>query len=77
VPAAELDTAVEETLAMVRLGGPNAIREAKQLVRRVPALSMDDGFRYTTKKIGELFASEEAAEGMQAFLQKRKPRWAE
>ena len=77
VPAAELDTAVEEILAMVRLGGPNAIREAKQLVRRVPALSMDDGFRYTTKKIGELFASEEAAEGMQAFLQKRKPRWAE
>ena len=46
-------------------------------MRRVPALSMDDGFRYTTKKIGELFASEEAAEGMQAFLEKRKPRWAE
>ena len=76
VPAAELDAAVEEILAMVRLGGPNAVREAKQLVRRVPTLSMDDGFRYTTKKIGELFASEEAAEGMQAFLEKRKPRWA-
>jgi methylglutaconyl-CoA hydratase len=76
VPAAELDAAVEEILAMVRLGGPNAVREAKQLVRRIPTLSMDDGFRYTTKKIGELFASAEAAEGMQAFLEKRKPRWA-
>jgi len=77
VPASELDAAVEEIIGLVRLGGPNAIREAKQLVRRIPTLSMDEGFRYTAKKIGELFASEEAAEGMQAFLEKRKPRWAE
>jgi methylglutaconyl-CoA hydratase len=77
VSADQLDSAVEEALAMVRLGGPNAIREAKQLVRRVPTVSMDEGFRYTSKKIGELFASAEAAEGMQAFLEKRKPRWAE
>ena len=75
VPATELDTAVEDIIGMVRLGGPNAIREAKQLVRRIPTLSMDDGFQYTTKKIGELFASEEAAEGMLAFIEKRKPRW--
>lgn len=74
-PATELDTAVEGVIGMVRLGGPNAIREAKQLVRRIPTLSMDDGFRYTTKKIGELFASAEAGEGMQAFVEKRKPRW--
>jgi methylglutaconyl-CoA hydratase len=76
VPASELDAAVDEIIGMVRLGGPNAIREAKQLVRRIPTLSMDEGFRYTTKKIGELFASGEAAEGMQAFLEKRKPQWA-
>ncbi len=77
VPAAELDAAVDEVIGLVRLGGPNAIREAKDLVRRIPLLSMDDGFRYTAKKITELFASEEAAEGMQAFLEKRKPKWAE
>ena len=76
VPSAELDSAVDEVIGMIRLGGPNAIREAKQLVRRIPELSMDDGFRYTTRKIGELFASEEAAEGMLAFMEKRKPRWA-
>jgi methylglutaconyl-CoA hydratase len=76
VPAGDLDAAVENVIDMVRLGGPIAIREAKQLVRRIPALSMEDGFRYTSKKIGELFASEEAAEGMQAFIEKRKPRWA-
>jgi methylglutaconyl-CoA hydratase len=76
VPVGELDAAVEDVIGMVRLGGPHAIREAKQLVRRIPGLSMEEGFRYTTGKIGELFASEEAAEGMQAFIEKRKPRWA-
>ncbi|HVN86464.1 MAG TPA: enoyl-CoA hydratase-related protein [Candidatus Binatia bacterium] len=76
VPAAELDATVEEVIGMVRLGGPNAIREAKQLVRRIPGMSMDDGFRYTGKKIAELFASDEAAEGMAAFVQKRPPKWA-
>lgn len=77
VPAAQLDAAVDEVIALVRLGGPNAVREAKQLVRRIPTLSMDEGFEYTAAKIAELFASDEAAEGMRAFVAKRKPRWAE
>jgi len=76
VPAAELDQATDTLVSMVRLGGPNAIREAKQLIRRVPELSMDEAYRYAQKKIGELFASAEAAEGMRAFVEKRKPRWA-
>ena len=77
VPVADLERAIEDIIGMIRLGGPNAIREAKQLVRRVPELSMDEAFRYTSKKIGELFAGDEAAEGMLAFLEKRKPKWAE
>ena len=77
VPAAELDKAVDEVNGMVRLGGPNALREAKRLVRRVPTLSLDEGFRETTATSLALFASDEAAEGMGAFVQKRKPRWAE
>jgi methylglutaconyl-CoA hydratase len=77
VPAPDLDRAIEDIIGMIRLGGPNAIREAKQLVRRVPELSMDEAFRYTSNKIGELFTGDEAAEGMLAFLEKRKPKWAE
>ena len=76
VPAATLDAAVEEVIGLVRQGGPIAVREAKQLVRRIPALSMADGFAYATAKVTELFASEEAGEGMRAFVEKRKPRWA-
>jgi methylglutaconyl-CoA hydratase len=77
VPAAQLDATIDEVTGMIRLGGPNAIGEAKQLVRRIPTLSMEDGFLYTTNKIAELFASDEAAEGMRAFFEKRKPKWAE
>lgn len=77
VPAAGLDAAIEEAIGLVRLGGPSAVSEAKQLVRRVPHLSLDEGFRWTAARSGELFRSGEAAEGMQAFVEKRKPRWAE
>jgi methylglutaconyl-CoA hydratase len=77
VPAPELDRAVDEVIGLVRLGGPNALREAKKLIRRVPALSLDEGFRETTATSLALFRSEEAAEGMGAFVQKRKPSWAE
>jgi methylglutaconyl-CoA hydratase len=75
VPAAQLDAAVEEVIGLVRLGGPNAIREAKRLVRDVPTLPMDEAFERTAAKVAELFASEEAAEGMRAFLERRRPRW--
>jgi methylglutaconyl-CoA hydratase len=61
-----LDASIGEIVAMIKAGGPNAIREAKQLIRKVPSLSMDDGFRYTSDLIGKLFSSVEALEGMQA-----------
>src|SRR5262249_10393436 len=77
VPASELDTAMDDLLAMLRLGGPIALRKAKELVQRIPELSMDEGFRWTQQLVAELFTSPEAAEGMSAFLFKRKPSWAE
>jgi methylglutaconyl-CoA hydratase len=76
VPAAELTSAVEAEVDAIALAGPNALREAKRLVRTIPRLSMDEGFAYAEKKIAELFASPEAAEGMAAFVGKRKPSWA-
>jgi len=77
VPASELTDGVDQLNEMLRLGGPEAVRAAKQLIRKVPTLSMDEGFRHTQQIIGELFASPEAAEGMSAFIEKRKPKWAE
>lgn len=71
----ELDAEVEKLLGMLRLGGPNALRAAKELVRRVPKLSTEEAYHYTGELIGGLFASAEAAEGMRAFAEKRTPNW--
>jgi methylglutaconyl-CoA hydratase len=76
VPAADLARAVQEEVDAIALGGPQAVREAKRLVRLVPGLSMDEGFAYAEAKIAELFGSDEAAEGMAAFAGKRRPRWS-
>lgn len=76
VPAAELDSAVAEVLADLRRGGPQALGHAKGLVHKVPGMERGAAFAWTAKLSAELFASEEAAEGMQAFLQKRAPAWA-
>lgn len=77
VPADQLDVAVAEVLADLRKGGPNALGGAKNLVYRVPAMERGEAFQWTAKLSGELFAGEEAAEGMAAFLGKRKAAWAE
>jgi methylglutaconyl-CoA hydratase len=77
VPAADLERAVQQEVEAIARGGPNAVREAKRLVRTIPRLSRDEGFAYAADKIAELFASAEAAEGMAAFVGKRKPKWAE
>lgn len=75
VPPDGLESAVQAEIDAIALGGPNAVTEAKRLLRTVGRVPMDEAFAYAERKIGELFASEEAAEGMAAFLTKRKPKW--
>jgi methylglutaconyl-CoA hydratase len=72
-----LEEAVREEAKAIALGGPNAVAEAKRLIRTVSRVPMDEAFAYAEKKIAELFASAEAAEGMASFVQKRRPGWAE
>ena len=75
VPKDQLVAAVEEEIDMINLGGPNAVVECKKLVRRVPTLSIEEGFEVTAEWSGRMFRSEEAAEGMAAFREKRKAGW--
>ncbi len=76
VPAAQLDAAVEEVLDDLRKGGPKALGFAKRLVHEVPHMPKTQAFEWTSRLSAELFAGEEAAEGMKAFLGKRAPSWA-
>jgi enoyl-CoA hydratase len=49
---------------------PSALRAAKRLVNRAP-----DAFEAEVEEFGELFAGEDAQEGLAAFLEKREPRF--
>jgi methylglutaconyl-CoA hydratase len=76
VPGDQLDAAVEEVVADLRKGGPTALGLAKGLVYEVPKLGQKEAVDWTTELSNQLFASEEAKEGMQAFLDRRPARWA-
>ena len=76
VPRAELDAAVEEVLADLRKGGPNALGFCKRLVHEVPRMEQKEAFGWTSRLSAELFAGDEAKEGMAAFLGKRAAAWA-
>ena len=75
VPADDLVAAVQAEIEMIRLGGPNAVREAKRLVRRIPELSTADAFKEAATWSLRMFQAEEGVEGMTAFREKRKPSW--
>lgn len=75
VPAAELDAAVAGVVANVAAGGPNALAAAKRLVHEVPGMTRDRAFAETERLSAELFASDEAREGIAAWRDKRPAAW--
>ena len=72
----ELDHAVAQYTSQLVSSGPEAIARCKELLRNVPHMSYDEVKRYTAEVIAKIRGSEEGQEGMNAFLQKRKPRWS-
>lgn len=75
VTRAELRAAVEEEIDMINRGGPNAVVECKKLVRKVPTWNREEGFEKTAEWSGRMFRSDEGAEGMAAFREKRDASW--
>jgi methylglutaconyl-CoA hydratase len=75
---AGLDAAVERRIAEVATAGPAAVAAAKRLLREreewapLPPAERD---RRAAAFIADLRATPEAREGLQAFLDKRKPGW--
>lgn len=77
VPPEKLDEAVEETSKKLLSSGPNALTMCKQLLQNVPGMSFEQAKTYTAEMIASLRVSPEGQEGMNAFLEKRKPKWTE
>jgi methylglutaconyl-CoA hydratase len=75
VPADRLDDEVDAVVTDLLAGGPGAIAAAKRLLAEVPGTPVDEAFRWTGALSAQLFATEEAREGMNAFLEKRQASW--
>jgi len=71
-----LDAAVRATVDALLLGGPEAQRRCKELVRRAAA-DAPDVDEYAANLIADVRAGDEGREGVNAFLEKRRPDWAE
>jgi methylglutaconyl-CoA hydratase len=77
VGATELDATVASLAGQLLSCGPQAVDTAKRLIDAVWSLDRDAARRYVVEAIAVARSSAEGQEGMRAFLEKRKPRWAE
>ena len=72
----QLDAEVDALVKFVLSSGPEAVAMAKKLVSEVPGMTPDKFKPYTAEMIARLRVSDEGQEGMDAFLNKRPPKWA-
>lgn len=77
VPEADLGAAVERVVAELLRCGPQAVAASKALIRAVTTLPVEQARRYAIEAIAAARTGAEGQEGLQAFLEKRQPRWVE
>lgn len=76
VPADAIDAKVAEIVKALLGNSPNAVKEAKALVRDVAGQPVTDALLADTAlRIAHIRASEQGREGVASFLEKRKPAW--
>ncbi|HAT31939.1 MAG TPA: enoyl-CoA hydratase [Janthinobacterium sp.] len=76
VAADALDTRVAEIVKSLITNSPSAVQQAKVLVRDVAGQPLTQALLAdTAERIAHIRASEQGREGVQSFLEKRKPNW--
>jgi methylglutaconyl-CoA hydratase len=76
VEAGKLDATIDEILAHLLAGGPEAHARIKALIREVAGRRPDDALAAeTAQRIAEIRGSAEGKEGIAAFLEKRRASW--
>jgi enoyl-CoA hydratase/carnithine racemase len=74
--ADDVQAAVQKLVADVSRGSPQGLAASKALTTAAVLEGFDRDAEWLTEQSARLFVSEEAREGMLAFLQKRPPAWA-
>ncbi|SOJ56853.1 Carnitinyl-CoA dehydratase [Mycobacterium simulans] len=76
IAAEDVDAAVAALIADVGRGSPQGLAATKALTTAAVLEGFDRDAERLTEESARLFVSDEAREGMLAFLQKRPPSWA-
>jgi methylglutaconyl-CoA hydratase len=72
-----LDLTIQKYIKILNTSGPNAIHEVKKLIFNLQIMDKSKYTKHTVDKIAELRIASEGQEGINAFLEKRKPIWSE
>jgi methylglutaconyl-CoA hydratase len=71
----DFNSTVDRYVDQLKSSSPKAIKEIKNLVNNYKKMDIEKYKEFTVEKISELRVSEEGQEGMNAFLEKRRPKW--
>ena len=75
VPPNELMNKCKEIASQILKNGPNAIAKSLACIREGIGKSMEEGLKIEVDQFSKLFGTEEANEGLSAFVEKRKPKF--
>lgn len=73
VPASELDEAVGQTLALLSTRSPIGLKIGLEAFHAMSDLPVEEALTFLCYALGHSLATEDAKEGMRAFMEKRKP----
>lgn len=77
VPAAQLDVETEKLARQLAEKPPQTVAAGKRAFYEQMDLGLERAYALASEVIACSFAEEEGREGMDAFIEKRKPKWAE
>jgi enoyl-CoA hydratase len=75
VPRGEALDVAREVAGQIAANGPVAVRHAKAAANRALDVDLISGLEYETDQFALLFSTDDAREGMAAFVEKRKPQF--
>ena len=75
VPAEELDAAVEELVEAIVSKSSVAVATGKQMFYKQLELGLEEAYQYASEVMACNMMTEDVAEGIDAFMQKRAPVW--
>lgn len=76
-PAADLDAKVEWVCQKLALNSPAAVRRGKYAIAAMQDMAFHEALAFAEGQIMLAAAAPDAAEGLAAFNEKRRPRWQE